>query len=145
MQKLSPSEFRAEINEYLLKLAQADCCVSVRGEAMKCTCLAFLADRHCVRGAVADALQLYFDSNESSKRLSLVRDYRQAFHLNEAKPHDKQSGPPRNYPLPLFVDKFTGNEDDAFTEDIAEAMRYGVCQATWTSLFNLKRTSFEGE
>ena len=144
MQKLSPSEFRAEINEYLLKLAQADCCVSVRGEAMKCTCLAFLADRHCVRGAVADALQLYFDSNESSKRLSLVRDYRQAFHLNEAKPHDKQSGPPRNYPLPLFVDKFTGNEDDAFTEDIAEAMRYGVCQATWTSLFNLKRTAFEG-
>ena len=77
-QHLDASEFLVEIQSYLANLSEEDCCVSVLGEARKCKCLQFFANKPGVVKAVSLALQNYFDSIESKRKLMLANDQRQA-------------------------------------------------------------------
>ena len=128
-QHISESDFIEEITSYLTDLSNADCCISVRSETVNCNCLSFLSDKPRALDAVAKALKFHFDSNESVKRCSLVRDYKHAFQLTEVHSCGADRRPLTHYPLPLFVleiNKDADNIDDE--DDIFEAMRHGnVC------------------
>ena len=119
---------------------RADCCVSVRGEARSCNCLALLADKPNVVDSIALALQMHFDLDESNKKCQLVAEKRHADRLTKG---SKLGRSPKPFQLPMFVGQLTGEEDDDFHEDIREAMEHGICLSAWTTLYNIGRKALE--
>ena len=73
-EQLSASEFLEEIESYIASLSREDCCVSVEGEARKCRCVHFLADKPSVVKSVALGLQKYFDLDEAKRKLFLANE-----------------------------------------------------------------------
>ena len=131
-QHLDASEFLGEIQSYLANLSKEDCCVSVLGEARKCKCLQFVADKPGVVKAVSLALQNYFHSIEPKRKLMLANDQRQADRLSK---FTKDS---RRYLLPVFVGELDGS-DNELREDLSEAMEHSICHSAWSTLYNLGR------
>ena len=80
---LSGSKFLAEIESYVSRLSRESCCVSVEGEARKCQCLGFLADKPSAVKAVASGLQKYFDLDEPKRKLLLANEQRHANRLTK--------------------------------------------------------------
>ena len=58
---LSVSEFLEEIHSYVFNLSREDCCVLVEGEARKCECIEFLANKPSIVKVVALGLKKDFD------------------------------------------------------------------------------------
>lgn len=136
-QYLSASDFVGEINSYVSNLSREDCCVSISGEARKCKCIQFLADKPGVIKSVSLGLKMYFDLDDSNRKLVLASEQRQADRLSKhCKSHQR-------YQLPIFVDQFSGNEGDDYHEDLHEAMEYAICHSAWTTIYNLGRTASE--
>ena len=82
-QFMSASEFLEELLGYVSNLSREDCCVSVQGEARKCECIKFLADKPSIAKVVALGLKKYFDLDESNRKHMLVNEQRQADRLSK--------------------------------------------------------------
>ena len=77
-QYLSASDFVGEINSYVSNLSREDCCVSISGEARKCKCIQFLADKPGVIKSVSLGLKMYFNPDDSNRKIVLGSEQRQA-------------------------------------------------------------------
>ena len=105
-QYLSSSQILEEISTYISNLSRENCCISIQGEARKYNCFQFLADKPNIVKYVALGLKNYFDFDEQSRKFFLVNEQRHADRLL------KHSNSPLRYQLPIFIDRFVGNEDD---------------------------------
>lgn len=136
-QYLSSSQILEEISTYISNLSRENCCISIQGEARKCNCFQFLADKPNIVKYVALGLKNYFDFDEQSRKFFLVNEQRHADRLL------KHSNSPLRYQLPIFIDRFVGNEDDDFYEDLNEAISLSICHSAWTTVYNMGRKASE--
>ena len=137
---LTTQEFRDELKAWLQDLSEADCCITMKGRALKCNCLSFLADKPVVIDAVASALIKYFHLEREVKQQLLANEYRHSKKLTVSDWNNKK-GSQKTFGLPLFYDSVP--DDVESQTDLREANEYFIDLSAWTTLFNLREDALE--
>ena len=99
-ESISSSEFLWCIIEYLTNFLKEGCCVLPTGEARKCDCFSFLANKPNIVDLVARTMKTYFDLEKLCRNFVLASKQRYANRL--INDHGGRGGAAKAYQLTFF-------------------------------------------